>query len=81
MPTGFRLVGASRDFVALEGLEEVLGNDQSRRAPQNAAAQNGVGDLKRIFTVWLSTLSILAMSRVLADRDRGGRRVQRRTPR
>src|SRR5215475_13600956 len=29
--------------------------------PQNAADQNGVGDLKAIFTVWLSTLSILTM--------------------
>src|SRR5258708_21484545 len=32
-------------------------------APQNGADQNGVGDLKTILTVWLSSLSILTMSR------------------
>src|SRR5262249_61277646 len=32
-------------------------------APQNGADQNGVGDLKTTFTVWLSSLSTRTMSR------------------
>src|SRR5207245_9058886 len=32
-------------------------------APQKGADQNGVGDLKTIFTVWLSSLSIRTISR------------------
>src|SRR5215467_12600098 len=61
VPTGLRFVGASRDLSPLKAWKRCLGMTGPVAAPQNAAAQNGVGDLKPILTVWLSTLSILTM--------------------
>src|SRR5262245_35812727 len=61
VPTGLRFVGASRDFAPLKGSNRCLGIS-CPVGPQNEIAQNGVGFLKAIFTVWLSTLSIWLMS-------------------
>ena len=55
------LAGASRDFAPLNGSKTCLGDDEPV-GPQNEIAQNGVGFLKPILTVWLSSLSIRAMS-------------------
>src|SRR6266568_4177894 len=63
VPTGLRFVGASRDLSPLKAWNRCLGMMGPVAAPQNAADQNGVGDLKPIFTVWLSSLSIRTMSR------------------
>src|SRR5437870_10904906 len=62
VPTGFRLVGASRDLSPLYASNRCLGMIIPV-VPQNGADQKGVGDLNTIFTVWLSSLSIRAMSR------------------
>src|SRR5688572_22746402 len=62
VPTGFVLFGASRDLPPLYASKRCLGMIWPREAPQKASDQNGVGFLKVIFAVWLSTLSMRAMS-------------------
>ena len=62
MPTGFRFAGASRDLAPLNGSNTCLGMIMPR-LPQKASAQNGCGRAKPILIVWLSTLSIFAISR------------------
>ena len=61
MPTGFRLAGASRDFAPLNGSKTCFGMI-CPVGPQNGSKGNGAGRLKVILAVWLSSLSILAMS-------------------
>ena len=56
VPTGFRFVGASRDFAPLNGSKRCLGMIMPR-VPQNASAQNGVGFLKTTFTACVSSFS------------------------
>ena len=55
------LAGASRDFAPLNGSNTCLGMMRPV-GPQKEIAQNGIGFLKPTLTVWLSTLSIRAMS-------------------
>src|SRR5215472_2402388 len=43
VPTGLRFVGASRDLSPLKAWKRCLGMIGPVAAPQNAAAQNGVG--------------------------------------
>src|SRR5882672_9402788 len=62
VPTGFRLVGASRDLSPLNAWKRCLGMIMPV-GPQKDADQKGLGDLNVSFTVWLSILSILAISR------------------
>ncbi len=50
MPTGFRLVGASRDLSPLKAWNKCLGMIIPV-GPQNPADQNGIGDLNMILTV------------------------------
>ena len=61
VPTGLRLVGASRDLSPLYAWKRCFGMIIS--VPQKGAAQKGVGFLKTILTVWLSSVSIRSMSR------------------
>ena len=61
VPIGLRFVGASRDFPPLKASNRCFGMI-CPVGPQNAIAQNGIGCLKAILTVWLSTLSICLMS-------------------
>src|SRR3989442_3833763 len=61
VPTGLRFAGASRDLAPLNGSNRCLGRLMPRK-PQKPSAQNGVGFLNTSFTVWLSSLSIRAMS-------------------
>ena len=61
VPTGLRFAGASRDFAPLNGSKTCFGMIWPV-GPQKGADQNGVGFLKVILTVWLSTLSIDLMS-------------------
>src|SRR2546428_2821789 len=62
VPTGLRLFGASRDLSPLYAWKRCLGMIIPD-GPQKADDQKGVGDLNTSFTVWLSSLSILVMSR------------------
>ena len=55
------LAGASRDFAPLNGSKTWRGIT-SPVVPQKEMAQYGAGFLKPILTVWLSILSIRAMS-------------------
>src|SRR6185436_3013651 len=61
-PTGFRFAGASRDLAPLKLSNTCLGRIMPR-LPQKASAQNGWGRAKVILMAWLSTLSILEISR------------------
>ena len=61
MPTGLRLAGASRDFAPLNGSNTCFGMT-CPVGPQNGSKGNGAGRLKVILAVWLSSLSIRAMS-------------------
>src|SRR5207249_8452578 len=62
VPTGLRFVGASRDLPPLKASKRCLGMSIPV-GPQKGADQNGVGVLKTILMVWLSSLSMRAMSR------------------
>src|SRR5258705_9912533 len=62
VPTGFVLAGASRDLSPLNAWKRCLGMIMPD-GPQKPADQNGIGDLNESLTVWLSTLSIVLMSR------------------
>src|SRR6058998_1346342 len=62
VPTGFRLFGASRDLSPLYAWNTCFGMT-CPYGPQKGDDQKGVGDLKTIFTVWLSSLSIRTISR------------------
>jgi len=62
VPTGFRLFGASRDLSPLYAWNRCFGMT-CPYGPQKGDDQKGVGDLKTIFTVWLSSLSIRTISR------------------
>ena len=56
MPTGLRLVGASRDLAPMKSANRCLGIS-SPRMPTKASAQNGVGLAKRTRTVYMSSFS------------------------
>ena len=58
MPTGLRLVGASRDLSPLKASNRCLGMIMPR-TPTKGSAQNGVGFVKVTLTVWLSIFSTL----------------------
>src|SRR5437867_7928970 len=62
VPTGLRLVGASRDFAPVNASKRCLGMIWPV-GPQNGADQNGIGCLNVILAVWLSSLSMDLMSR------------------
>src|ERR1700687_3655658 len=58
VPTGERLVGASRDLAPRNASKRCFGMMQPR-LPTNGLAQNGVVFWKTMRTVWLSTFSVL----------------------
>ena len=60
VPTGLRLVGASRDLSPLYAWKRCFGMIMPRM-PQKGSAQNGVGFLKTIVIVWPSGLSMRSM--------------------
>src|SRR3989442_902566 len=62
VPTGLRFVGASRDLAPLNASKRCLGTIIPV-GPQKGADQKGVAVLKTTLTVWLSSLSMRAMSR------------------
>jgi hypothetical protein len=68
VPTGLRFAGASRDFAPLNASKWCFGMIMPR-TPTNGSAQNGVGLLKVILTVWLSTLSTLMSLYVAIETD------------
>jgi len=55
VPTGLRLVGASRDFEPMYGANRCFGMIIPSAATK-AVAQNGVGFLNETRIVWSSTL-------------------------
>src|SRR6185436_12086984 len=56
VPTGFRLLGASRDLAPLYGSKRCFGITMPRM-PTNGSAQLGVGLANTTRTVWASTFS------------------------